>query len=217
MTTRALIADDHGMMREGLRLILGHAPEVEVIGEASNGREAVEMVARLHPHIVVMDIGMKDLNGIDATRRIKADHPDVAVIGLSIQTDKRFVLAMLEAGAAGYVTKDGAGDELLRAVEAVRAGRRYLCPLAADAIAKGYQQEHHLGPPPEPAHLGDREREVLQLMAEGNSSKEIATRLHISPATAETHRRNIMRKLGLHSVAALTKYAVREGLTALDE
>jgi DNA-binding NarL/FixJ family response regulator len=216
MSIRVLLADDHQMLRDGLRAVLSLEDDIEVVGEANDGHGAVEMVGRLAPDVVLMDIGMSGLNGVDATRRIKAESPDVKVIALSTYSDKRYVLSMLEVGASGYVLKAAAVDEMCRAVRAVADGKRYLSPDVAGVVV-----DARFEAPAEPdvplfSALGPREREVLQLLAEGHSSPEIARRLHIAASTVETHRRNIMRKLDVHSVAELTKYAIREGLTSLD-
>jgi two-component system, NarL family, response regulator NreC len=213
MSIRVVLADDHRMMREGLRLILGRTPGVEVVAEADNGRRAVELAAELGPDIVVMDSSMPDLNGIEATRQIRARHPAVQVIGLSMYTDKRYVLGMLEAGASGYLLKSAAGAELVRAIDEVHHGRQYLSPEITGVVVGNYVRRQFPTDRSAYSDLGEREREVLQLLAEGLSSKEAAARMKIAPATAETHRRNIMRKLNLHSIAELTKYAIREGLT----
>lgn len=214
--TRVLLVDDHAVLREGLRSILESRESAEVVGEAGNGRDAVEMARTLRPDVVVMDVGMRDLNGIEATRQIVAEDPGVGVIALSTHADRRYVLAMLEAGAAAYVLKTSAFDDLKRALAAVTAGKRYLSPDITGIVI-----EAGLAPDgselPTGSVLGAREREVLQLLAEGRTSKEIAGSLHISTHTVETHRRNIMHKLGLRSVAELTKYAVREGLTSLED
>jgi DNA-binding NarL/FixJ family response regulator len=204
------------MMREGLRLILEGAPGLEVIGEAENGRLAVEMTNRLQPDVVVMDIGMRDLNGIEATRQIRARHPEIKVVGLSMYSDKRYVLGMLEAGVSGYVLKGSAGAELIRAIQAANRGGKYLSAEITDVVVDCYVDRQFPTDRSAYSALRQREREVIQLLAEGKTSKEIAARLNISPATVETHRRNIMRKLDLHSVADLTKYAIREGLTDVD-
>jgi len=216
MSIRVVLADDHRMIREGLRLLLDQAPDVIVVGEADTGRQAVRLAGNLTPDVLVMDISMPDLNGIEATRRIKTASPQVKVIALSMYSDRRYVLGMFEAGASGYIVKAGAGDELVRAVRAVNRNRKYLSPEIAGILV-----DDVLGGRSAPKHsafgvLSSREREVLQLLAEGSTSPQIAGSLHISVKTVEAHRRNLMKKLDLHSVAELTKYAVREGLTSLD-
>lgn len=204
------------MLRDGLRSILASEQGLEVVGEAGDGHSAVAMARELQPDVIVMDIGMQGLNGVEATRLIKAENPRIKVLALSTYSDKRYVLSVLEAGASGYVLKASAFDELRRAIRAVSENKEYLSPEVTGAVV-----EARVRAPAEPGAsaytiLGSREREVLQLLAEGCSSPEIAQRLHISASTVETHRRNIMRKLNLHSIAELTKYAIREGLTALD-
>lgn len=213
---RVLLADDHQMVREGLRMILSQNSHIKVIGEAVNGLSAVEMAQQLSPDVVVIDIGMPDLNGIDATRQIRTANPRVEVIGLSAHADRRYVLRMLEAGAAGYVQKSAAGEELIRAVEMVSRGKRYLSPEIAHTVVDSYVNRVFPGELSPLTQLGGREREVLQLLAEGSTSKQIAVTLHISSRTVETHRRNLMKKLDLHNVAELTRYAIREGLVRLD-
>jgi two-component system NarL family response regulator len=217
MSIRILIADDHQMLREGLRAILEKQGNVEVVGEAGDGRTAVGMARELVPDVVAMDISMPDLNGVEATRQIKAENPAVKVIALSRHSDERYVRRMLEAGASGYVLKSGAYDELRRAVEAVIGGNHYLSPSVTGVVI-----DTHLRGASEPQAsgqeaLGPREREIVQLLAEGHTSPEIARRLHISTRTVEGHRRNITRKLNLHSIAELTKYAIREGLTSAED
>jgi two-component system NarL family response regulator len=216
MSIRIVLVDDHQMFRDGLRSILVAQGGVEVIGETGDGNSAVEMVATLTPDVVIMDIGMHGLNGVEATRRIKAENPEVRVVALSTYSDKRYVLSMLEAGASGYVLKAAAVDEVCRAVRAAAEGKRYLSPDITGVVV-----DAHLGAPAQPGTsssslLGPREREILQLLAEGHSSPEIARRLHVATSTVETHRRNIMKKLDAHSIAELTKYAIREGLTPLE-
>lgn len=213
MSIRILLVDDHAMLRDGLRSILAREPDVEVVGEAADGRTAVEMACALAPDVVVMDIGMPDLNGIEATRQLQAKAPRSRVIALSTYSDRRYVLGMLEAGAAGYIAKASAYDELRQAVRAVASGRTYLSPRIAALVSKRGTASSGQ---PSKSLLAPREREVIQLVAEGHSSLEIARRLHLSAHTVETHRRNIMQKLGLHSVAELTRYAIREGITSLD-
>jgi DNA-binding NarL/FixJ family response regulator len=217
MSVRVLLVDDHKMMREGLRALLASVPDFEVVGEACEGRTALDLVRTLSPDVVVMDVGMPDLNGVEATRRIRAEHGRVKVIALSTHTDKRYVHHMLDAGACGYVLKMSAYDELLRAVRAASQGRTYLSPEIAGLVV-----ERSTGPQAGRetsafSSLGAREREVLQLVAEGKTSAETAREMHISVKTVETHRRNIVQKLGLHGTAELTKYAIREGLTSVEE
>ncbi|MCX7045014.1 MAG: response regulator transcription factor [Candidatus Sumerlaeota bacterium] len=215
MKLKILLADDHKLMREGLRALLEKAPDFRVVGEAGNGREAVRQARELKPDIVVMDIGMPDLNGIEATRQILAEAPHVKVIALSMYADKRYVAGMLEAGAAGFLTKDSAYEELISAVRAVSAHHIYIGHKVRDAVIVDYVSR--LGKSainPEPA-LTTKERELIQLLAEGKSTKEIAALMKVSIKTAETHRQNIMKKLDIHSIAELTKYALRKGLTSL--
>jgi len=210
---RVILADDHQLMREGLRAVLEKA-QVQVLGEAANGREALAKAKRLRPDVVIMDIGMPELNGIDATRRLLAEVPGVKVIALSMNDDRRYVSAMLEAGASGYVLKSSASEELLTALQAAVSGKTYLSRALrgspGDPTA-GLGSSSLSGPD---CQLSTREREVLQLIAEGKSSKEIAAALGIAVTTVETHRRHLSEKLDLHTIAALTKYAVRQGLTS---
>ena len=216
MNIRILLADDHCMVREGLRLLIEGMPDVEVIAEADNGYQAIELANSLVPDVVVMDIGMAQLNGIEATSRIVADNPEVKVVALSVYSDRRYVLGMLEAGASAYVIKGAAGEDLIQAIQAVAENKKYISPEVADVVINGYKRKRSAGSKPARTVLGHREREVLQLLAEGKSSPDIARHLGIAVKTIETHRRNIMKKLNLHGVAELTKYAVREGLTELN-
>ena len=216
MSIRILLADDHEIMRDGLRAILTAEASFQVVGEAENGRKAAAMARELAPDVIIMDIGMPDLNGVDATRQIKLENPGVKVIALSMYADRGSVLGLLEAGACGYVLKTGAYDELQRAVKAVMQGKTYLSPDVTRMVVDAQiRASSHAGASAE-TRLGPREREIVQLLAEGHTSPEIARRMHISTRTVETHRRNIMKKLDLHSVAELTKYAIREGLTELE-
>lgn len=217
MKIRVLLVDDHTMMREGLRSMLAGSNDIEVIGEASDGRTALDLVRTLLPDIVVMDVGMPELNGIETTRRIRAEFERVKVIALSTHRDQRYVHHMLEAGACGYVLKISAYEELIRAVRAASKGRTYLSPEIAGMVVERSTHPHAGGEVSAFSTLASREREVLQLVAEGKTSGEAAKEMHISIKTVETHRRNIANKLGLHGTAELTKYAVREGLTSVDD
>lgn len=208
---KVLLADDHEMMRAGLRALLeqGH---VSVVGEASNGRQAVEMALELRPDIVVMDVSMPELNGVEAARQLTAAKTNMRVVMLSMHSDRLRVVEALKAGAKGYVLKSSAAAELTAALNAVSRGNTYLSPSVADSVVDAYVRN-----PGQPGGTGTplstREREVLQLLAEGKTSKEMGASLHIAPKTVETHRAQISKKLGLHSVAELTKYAIRNGLT----
>lgn len=217
---KILIADDHRLMREGLRAIL-EKEELTVVGDAANGHEALTLARDLHPDLVVMDISMPELNGIDATRRLATELPQVKVLALSMNSDRRYVLAMFAAGAAGYLLKSSASAELVHALRAVAAGHKYVSPAIAGLVLDNLAEAHRRLSTPPPASLAKaltvREREVLQLLAEGKSSKEIASCLSVAIATVETHRRQIMDKLALRTVAELTKYAIREGLTSLEQ
>ena len=216
MTTKILLADDHTILREGLRSLIDGLPDMEVIGEAGNGREAVQVAVQKRPDVVVMDVNMPDLNGIEATRQLLKELPDVKVIGLSMYSDKRFVAGMLSAGASGYMLKSNAFDELSSALKTVISGGVYLNPKVAAVVAGDYR-ERMLKEKRDIVHiLTAREREVLQLIAEGRSSKDIASSLHVSEKTVHSHRQNIMEKLNLHSIAELTKYAIREGITTAE-
>ncbi len=210
---KALLVDDHMIVRDGLRAIL-EKNGIAVVGEASTGRDAVKLARRLHPSLVIMDISMPDLNGIDATRLIVGETPGVKVIGLSMHADRRYVVAMFDAGAAGYLIKDAASAELLEAIEAVARNKTYVSRAVVGMVADSLNRR---APSPPASPLTDREREVLQLLAEGRTSKEIGARLCIAVPTVETHRRQIMAKLGLRTIAELTKFAIREGLTALEK
>lgn len=212
---RVILADDHRMMRDGLRAVLEGAG-VAVVGEAATGREALSQARRLLPDVVVMDIGMPELNGIDATKRLTAELPGLKVLALSMNADRRYVIAMLEAGAAGYLLKNSASEELLVALDAVARGETYLSPAIAGGVVARALHGSSTPTSSEERRLSVREREVLQLVAEGKSSKEIGAILHIAVATVETHRRQIVEKLNLRTIAELTKYAIREGLTSTE-
>ena len=213
---KILLADDHKITRDGLRALLEQQSNMNVVGEAENGREAVRLASELAPDVVVMDISMPELNGIEATRQIRGDLPDTKVIALSMYADRRYVVGMLKAGVSGYLLKNCAFDELVSAIDAVTHNESFLSPRIADTVMKDYahilEQDETAGI----SALSAREREVLQLIAEGLSTRQIAERIHVSVKTVETHRQQIMKKLNAKSVAELTKIALREGLTALD-
>jgi len=216
MSVRILLADDHGITRQGLRSLIEKQPDMEVVGEAEDGRKALELVRQLVPDILITDITMPNLNGVDATRQIVRDFPKVKVIALSIHSKRAFVAGMLKAGASGYLLKESLFDELLEAVQTVLTGGTYLSPKIAgevvDAFIKG------VGPLAESPldTLSGREREVLQLIAEGKNTKQIALELHVSTKAIEANRRKIMEKLHVHSVAELVKIAILSGLTSLE-
>ncbi len=216
MSIRIILADDHKIVRDGLRALIENQAGMKVVAEADNGRETVRLARDLLPDLVIMDIGMPDLNGIDATRQITAELPDVKVIALSMHSDRRFVVQMFRAGASGYLLKDCAFEELARAVNAVLKNQTYLSPAVAGPVMEDYI--HRLSTADSIAYpiLSPREREVLQLLAEGRSTKETASLLCVSTKTVETHRQQIMSKLNIHTTAELIKYAIREGLTSLD-
>jgi DNA-binding NarL/FixJ family response regulator len=217
MTIRILLVDDHRMVREGVRSLLGASPDVEVVGEAGNGWEALDLVRTLSPDVVVMDIRMPDLNGVEATRLIRAQYKRVKVIALSMHADSRYVHNMLYAGACGYVLKSSAHEELLHAVRAASQGKAYLSPEIVGMVVER-STTLHSGPGVSAySTLSARERQVLQLVAEGKSSAGIAKELRVTVRTIETHRLHLVQKLGLHGTADLTKYAIREGLTSVEE
>lgn len=217
MSIRILLADDHGIIRQGLRSLLEKQPDIEVVGEADDGRNALALVQELVPDIAIMDISMPNLNGVDATGRIVEQFPGVRVIALSIHSNRRFVSDMLKAGASGYILKECLFDELVQAIHTVASGGIYLSPRITGVVVDDYVEHLSTESMSQLAVLTNREREVLQLLAEGNSTKEIALKLHVSTKTVESNRRRVMEKLGIHSVAGLTKYAIREGLTSLEQ
>src|SRR4051794_27215811 len=218
MAMKILLADDHQIVREGLKSLLQQHDDMQVVAEANDGRSAVQLAQELQPDVVVMDVGMPGLNGIEATRQITNREPDAKVVALSMHSDRRFMGEMLKAGAKGYLLKDGAFEELATAIRSVVANKVYLSPRIADVVVDDYVRRNGdtAGQPSAFAKLTPREREVLQLMAEGRATKEIAMDLKVSIKTVETHRRQIMEKLNIYSVAELTKYAIREGLTSLE-
>ncbi len=217
MSIKVLLADDHKILREGLISLLKKQRDIELIGEAEDGREAVEMALKLKPDVVIMDIGMPKLNGIEATRQIKAALPDVKVIALSIHSDKRFVKDMLKAGALSYLLKDSAFNELVKAINAVNDNNTYIGSGITDIIIEDYLQQLNKDTSTSDSPLSDRENEVLRLLAEGKNTKEIASLLNVSPKTVETHRQHIMEKLNIHNLADLVKYAIQSGLISLED
>lgn len=211
MSIRIILADDHEIVRHGLSRSFQHIEDIEVIGHAKDGHSTVELVRELSPDIVVMDIGMPDLNGVEATRQIVKELPVVKVIGLSMHSSNKYVREMFKAGASGYLLKDCNFEELVDAIKTVAGGKTYVSPSIGDMVVKDY-----IGKPDEASAfsiLSQREREVLQLFAEGKTTKQVAGRLHISPKTVEVHRLRIMSKLNIDNIAQLTKYAIQEGLT----
>lgn len=214
MNIRVMLADDHKILREALRSVLEHEPDIAVVAEASDGNETLRLVEQDPPDVVVMDIGMPGMDGIEATRRLIQECPAIKVVALSTYFDRRIVLQMLEAGARGYVVKASGGKELVRAIRSAVQDQIYLCPEIASIMADSDLLEgKKSGQEGNDKNLGQREREVLQMLSAGKTSPEIAARLHIAATTVEAHRRNIMRKLNLRSVADLTRYAILQGLT----
>ena len=205
---RILLADDHALVRQGFRMILSAQPDMEIIGEAGNGREAVELAEKLQPDVIVMDVTMPELNGIEATRRIAISVPRARVLALSMHKDSVYVREILRSGARGYLLKDSDDSDLISAVRSVAKGEGYLSPSVSDAVLTDYRR--HVTDPID--LLTTREREVLQMIAEGKTNKEIATTLHLSVYTVEAHRGRVMEKLNLHSTGELVRFALRSGL-----
>ena len=214
---KILLADDHKITREGLRSLLDKQQDIDVVAEAEDGRTAVRMTGELLPDVVIMDVSMPDLNGVQATKQIAGQFPDVKIIGLSMHSDSLFVTEMLKSGASGYLLKDCAFEELAQAIRTVVAGKTYLTPSISGVVVNDYLHRLAKVDLSEADVLTGRELEVLQLIAEGNSTKQTALKLHISVKTVETHRRQIMNKLDIYTIAELTKYAIRKGLTSLEK
>ena len=209
---KIILADDHKLLRGGLKKIIEQNSNMHIIGEASNGREAIKICSKLLPNVIVMDISMPGLNGIESARQIHKTNPDIKIIGLSMHSSKQFIQGMFNAGASAYLLKDGDGDELISAITIVMQHKKYL--------SKGINQEFltllKKGEALEKTQLSSREKEDLQLIAEGNSSKKIRNLLFLSSKTIDVHRNNIMKKIDLHTIPELTKYAILKGLTTLD-
>jgi DNA-binding NarL/FixJ family response regulator len=215
---RVLLAEDHTIVRKGLRALLDDEAEIEVVGEAEDGRDAVQQVVQLHPDVVLMDITMPLLNGVEATRQIKAQHPEVQVLGLTRHENEEYIYQLLRAGAAGYVVKQAAPAELVEAIRAVTQGETYLSPSINPSVVEAYiRQAKEMVKKDPDERLTPREREVLQLVAEGRTNREIAQVLSISVKTVEHHRANLMSKLELYSAAELTQYAIRAGVIDVDQ
>ena len=219
MKINIILADDHHVIREGLRLLLERETDLLVLAEADTGRGALSAVKKFNPDLVIMDVSMPELNGMEATRKILSEAPATKVLALSMYSDKRFVEGMFQAGVSGYILKNCIARELVSAIRLVAKGQVYISPEIAGTIVDGYLSR--LVPQTDTTHrlqrktLADREREILQLISEGQNSKEVAETLHVSSKTVDAHRRNIMEKIGVHSIAELTKFAIREGITTL--
>ncbi len=217
MSIKVFLADDHRIVREGFRLLLETQPDIIVIGEAVNGREAVRQVVKLSPDICLMDIAMPELNGVEATRQISRECPTVRVIILSMYSTSQHIFGALQAGARGYILKESAGDDLIKAVRAVHGGQIFLCSEISETVAGDYVRHREIAEGQGPlASLSAREREILQLLVEGKSNVKIAERLFLSPKTVETYRSHLMQKLGLSDLPALVKFAIQHGLTSLE-
>jgi len=216
MAVRILIADDHKILREGLCSLLQKQTDMEVVGEAGDGETAIRLAHELKPDVIVMDINMAAIDGINATRQIKNDLPDTKIVVLSMYAKKSFVEEMLKAGASAYVLKEHAFSELTRAINSVIADQMYLCSKATSIIVDSYIQHDSETAETSKTKLTDREREILKLLTDGKNTKQIALKLHISTKTVDTHRRNIMDKLDLYSLPELTKYAIRCGLASVE-
>jgi DNA-binding NarL/FixJ family response regulator len=216
MKIKILLADDHRLVRDGLRNLLNKQTDMEVVAETSDGPQTVLAATEKKPHIILMDISMPNLNGIDATRKIISENSAIRIIILSMHSDHKFVVESLKAGATGYLLKDCAIDELISAIRTVAAGQIYLARAVEETVIKDYLKLAASNPGSAFSALSGREREVMQLLARGFSTKETASELKVSVKTIESHRKQIMDKLGIRSIAQLTKYAIREGLTPLD-
>jgi DNA-binding NarL/FixJ family response regulator len=213
---RILIADDHGVVRQGLSHLISSQEDMEVVGEAEDGLMVTQLAEELSPDVILMDISMPNLNGVEATHLILEKNPSIRVIALSVHFDKRFVNEMLKAGASGYVLKSSLFEEVLRALRTVEAGERYLSPRITEVVLDDYIPYIANIDKSDKEHLTERERQIVQMLTEGMSTKQIALHLHVSPKTTDANRRRIMNKLGISSIAELTKYAIREGITSTE-
>lgn len=217
MTIRVIVADDHAVIREGLRVLLGSQQDILVLGLASNGREAVQLVEEHKPDVAVMDISMPELNGVEAIRRMRPRHPQMQVVVLSIHDTKRYVFQALQAGAKGYLLKETAWQEVVEAVRAVQRGERYLSRRIADLLMDEIFENLGTAAQADPLEsLSPREREILQLVAEGRTSQEIGERLSISPKTVDSYRSRMMQKIGVSDLAGLIKFAIQHGVIPLE-
>ncbi len=214
MSIRIVLADDHAIVRQGLSRAIQQEEDMDVVGQASNGRSTIDLVRTLSPDVLITDISMPDLNGVEATRQILRESPGMKVIALSMHSSRQFVMEMFRAGAMGYLLKDCDYDELVKAIHTVAEGKIYVSPSIGDVIVDDLLSGKAGGGPNAFSVLTPREREVLQLMAEGNTTRQIALQLYISPKTVEAHRLRVMNKLDIDNVAQLTKYAIQEGLTS---
>ena len=214
MGARIILADDHKLFREGLRALLDNHSTVEIVGEASNGREVLKLARELSPNIIIMDLSMPELNGVETARKLVTKDPNIKIIALSVHSDRLFVNSALEVGVKGYILKENAFEQLAQAIKTVLSGETYFCPKVASIVREGYLVSLK-DVKSRTSILTLREREVVQLIAEGRSTKRIAFDLKVSAKTIETHRQHVMKKLNIHSVAELTKYAIREGLTSI--
>lgn len=215
MSIRVLLVDDHTIMREGLKALLARATDIQVVAQAADGVEAIQQAVAHAPDVIVMDLTMPNMGGIEATRRIVAANPEIKTLALSMVMDRSCVVESLKAGAKGYLIKDCAGEELIGAIRTLAAGGSYLCSKVTELVISDYAQHAANAPSSAHATLSAREQEVLQLIADGKNTKEIAFSLGVSTKTIEVQRSSIMKKLDLHSIAELTKYALREGLTSI--
>jgi DNA-binding NarL/FixJ family response regulator len=215
MAIKILLADDHKIFRQGLRGLIAEEKDLAIVGEAEDGRDAIAQIAKLRPDVVIMDVGMPALNGIEATRQISREFPKTRVIALSMHVDEKFVAEMLRAGAVGYLCKKCDADELVAAIRTVAGGQTYLSPSISGTLVDSYVRNVSATPASAFSQLTDREREILQLLVEEKTIKEIAGELQLSVKTVHAHREHLMRKLDVQTIAGLTKYAVREGLTEL--